>query len=136
MRVYTPSVTLGYWVGKGGLVEQKGGPPSLYVGESPRTVQEQAVEHHDAARKRDKTSHMRRHKRLVHGAMEPKFIFKVVSHHRSALNRQIKEAVSIRRRGGAQGILNSKVEFNRCYIPRLVVEVEDQATKEQREQRE
>ena len=60
----------------------------------------------------------------------------MVSKHRSALNRQIKEAVRIRRRGGAQGILNSKAEFNRCYIPRLVVEVEDQAEQEQREQRE
>ena len=27
-------------LGKGGLVEQKGGPPNLYVGESSRTVQE------------------------------------------------------------------------------------------------
>ena len=36
---------------------------------------------------------------MVHGAEEPKFIFKMVSQHRSALNRQIKEAVRIRRRG-------------------------------------
>ena len=101
-------------LGKGGLVEQKGAPPSLYVGKSSRTVQERALENHDAAKKKDETSHIWRHQRLVHGAQEPSFIFKVVSQHRSALNRQIKEAVGIRRRGGAQGILNSKAEFNRC----------------------
>ena len=55
-------------------------------------------------------------------------MFKVVSTHRTALNRQVREAVRIRRRGGEGGILNSKAEFNRCFIPRLVVEVEDEAT--------
>ena len=75
-------------------MEQKGGPPSLFVVESSRTIQERALEHHDAARKKDETSHMYRHQRLVLGAEEPRFIFKVVSNHRSALNRQIKEAVS------------------------------------------
>ena len=56
-------------------------------------------------------------------------MFKVVSSHRTALNRQIREAVRIRRRGGAASILNSKSEFNRCQIPRLVVEIEDEETR-------
>merc|ERR1711954_247419 len=46
--------------------------------------------------------------------------------------RQVKEAVRIRRRGGMGQILNSKGEFSRCYIPRLVIEEEDKEAKEER----
>ena len=60
----------------------------------------------------------------------------LISYHRTALGRQIKEAVHIRRRGGAHGILNSKSEFNRCYIPRLVVEEEEEEVKTARLKRE
>ena len=56
-------------------------------------------------------------------------MFKVVATHRTGLNRQIKEAVRIMRRRAARMILNSKSEFNRCYIPRLVVEKEDAEAK-------
>ena len=41
------------------------GPPSLYVGESSRKVQERAIEHHDDAKKRDEKSHIWRHQKLV-----------------------------------------------------------------------
>ena len=46
----------------------------------------------------------------------------MISFHRTALSRQLKEAVRIRRRGGEGSILNSKGEYNRCYIPRLELE--------------
>ena len=45
------------------------------------------------------------------------------------MNHQVRKAVRIRRRGGAGNILNSRAEFNRCHIPRLVVEEEDQDTR-------
>ena len=121
---------------KGGIKEVKEGAPSIYVGESSRTIQERSQEHWTAAKRKDGTSHIHKHQKMVHGTEEPKFIFKVVSNHRSALNRQVKEAVRIRRRGGANNILNSKAEFNRCHIPRLVVEEEDQEVRKKREQRE
>ena len=38
----------------------------------------------------------------------------------------------ITRRGGAAGILNSRAEFNRCCIPRLVIEGEDEEQKKSR----
>ena len=79
---------------------------------------------------------MRRHQVMEHGGDPPQFVFKVVSYHRTALNRQIKEAVRIRRRGGMGRILNSKAEFNRCHIPRLMVEEEDEESKKLREDRE
>ena len=55
----------------------------------------------------------------------PKFILKPVKFFRTALSRQVAEAVRIRRRGGAGAILNSKSENNRCQIPRLRIEEEE-----------
>ena len=104
------------------------------VGESSRSVQERALEHWSAASKKDERSHMVKHQSMEHAEEPPQFIFKVISMHRTALNRQIKEAVRIRRRGGAASILNSKSEYNRCHIPRLVVEKEDEEVKKLRKE--
>ena len=122
--------------GKGELKKVKEGPPSLYVGESSRSIQERASEHWGAARRGEEESHMVRHQKLVHPGAPPQFHFKVVSSHRTALNRQIREAVRIRRRGGSGSILNSKSEFNRCHIPRLVVEEEDEEKRKKRLEKE
>ena len=46
----------------------------------------------------------------------------------------MKEAIRIKRRGGAANILNSKGEFNRCHIPRLVMEEESSDQKVERRQ--
>ena len=60
---------------------------------------------------------------------------RAVSFHRSALIRQVGEAVRIARRGGAGSILNSKAEFDKCKIPCLVVEEQtDQEISKQIEQ--
>ena len=94
--------------------------PTSYVGETSRSVKERTQEHWGAYRSRNKDSHMLKHQELQHGgAAPPKFVMRIVSGARSALERQTKEAVRIRRRGGEGAILNSKAEFNRCYIPRL-----------------
>ena len=53
------------------------------------------------------------------------FVMRMVSRAKTALERQTKEAVRIRRRGGEGAILNSKAEFNRCYIPQLKLEEEE-----------
>ena len=106
--------------------------PSLYVGETSRSVQERAAEHWGAARKEQEKSHIHKHQRLEHPGEKPSFIFKVVSSHKTALSRQIKEAVIIRRRGGAGSILNSKGEYNQCHIPRLVVEPDDEESNSSR----
>ena len=47
------------------------------------------------------------------------FLMRIKSKTRTALERQAKEAVRIRRREGEGAILNSKAEFNRFHIPRL-----------------
>ena len=43
---------------------------------------------------------MVRHQALEHVGEPPRFVFKVISTHKTALSRQIREAVRIRRRGG------------------------------------
>ena len=119
-------------VEKGDLKKQESKAPSLYVGESSRSIQERAMEHWGAARKGDKKSHMFKHQCNEHAGNPPNFLFKIVSKHRTALGRQVKEAVRIRRRGGEMNILNSKSEHNRCHIPRLVIEEEDEETMKKR----
>ena len=106
--------------------------PSIYVGETSRTIRERAAEHWRAAKgsqEAKKGSHMVKHQEEYHNGEEPQFIMRVVDYHKSALQRQAGEAVRIQRRGGAGSVLNSRGEFNRCYIPRLRV-VEEEVTKE------
>ena len=61
---------------------------------------------------------------------------RAVRFYRSALSRQVGEAVRIRRRGGAGNILNSKTEYDRCKIPRLVVQEEDEEQLRKEEEQE
>ena len=67
------------------------------------------------------------------GNSEPNFIARAVSYHRTALKRQAGESVRIRRRGGEGCLLESKGEFNRSRIPRLVVEPVDEERYKQME---
>ena len=98
---------------------------SVYVGESSRSVYERAGEHWNAYRKRNSDSHIWKH-HLVHheGVGEPEMTFKVVGTFKSALSRQIFEAVRIRRRG--TNVLNSRGEYNRSKIHRLTVDKEEE----------
>ena len=99
--------------------------PSVYVGESSRSVYERAGEHSNAYRKRNSDSHIWKH-HLVHheGVGEPEMTFKVVGTFKSALSRQIFEAVRIRRRG--TNLLNSRGKYNRAKIYRLTVDQEEE----------
>ena len=77
------------------------------------------MEHHAGWRSKKASNHMYHHQTMEHGGEPPKFILKPVRYYKSALSRQIAEAVRIRRRGGEGAILNGKGEFNRCHISRL-----------------
>ena len=50
----------------------------------------------------------------------PKFRFRVIRSFKDAMTRQISEAVRIELRG--EGVLNSKSEYSRCRLPRLVID--------------
>ena len=58
---------------------------------------------------------------------------KVVGSFRDPLSRQLSEAVRIDLRGG--GVLNSKTEYSRCRVPRLVVDMEEWKRKKTEEKR-
>ena len=108
---------------------------SIYVGESSRTLFERSKEHQKDWESRKTESHIAKHQGAAHGlGEEPDFIIKPVRFYKTALSRQIGEAVRIRRRGGAGAILNSKSEFSRCKIPRLVLEDVDDEEEQIQEQ--
>ena len=101
--------------------------PTVYIGETSRSIFERSKEHWEGARKGCIKNHMVKHQQLEHnGEPNPNFQMKVRGFFRTALSRQVAEAVYIRRRGGEGAILNSKGEFSRSYIPRLQVPEEDQ----------
>ena len=68
--------------------------PSIYVGETSRSLQERAIKHHAALKNKSGDSHMYKLWLLHHpGEKEPKFIMKLVQFHGTALSRQVGEAV-------------------------------------------
>ena len=84
---------------KTGLTEQRD-TPSLYVGETSRSLKERAGEHWADAEGWKDESHMVEHQMLAHrGADNPAFRFKVVKKCGSSLERQVREAVRIQMRG-------------------------------------
>ena len=101
--------------------------PSVYIGESSRSIQERMVEHWSGWRLNKKDNHMFKHQSLHHaGDRSVDFVARSrsrsVAHFKTALERQVAEAVRIRRRGGEGNILNSKAEYSRSRIPRLIVD--------------
>ena len=91
---------------------------------SSRSLYEWAKEHVADRISNKEESHQVKHWISSHDDLEspPKFEFKIVSSFKDPLTRQLSEAIRIERRGDS--ILNSKAEFNRCRIPRLVIDLE------------
>jgi hypothetical protein len=95
---------------------------NLYVGESARSLFERAGEHWEGAMGGKDENHMLEHLALSHRDEQvPKFRFRVVKKCKTALERQVREAVRIEMRGN---ILNKKGMFNRCKLTRMVVDSE------------
>ena len=119
---------------KDGLAEKRD-IPSLYVGETARSVMERAAEHWADGLAGKDESHMADHQAMAHASEQPNFNFTVVKHCTSSLERQVREAVRIQMRGL---VLNRKGTFNRCKLTRLVLDTEweDKMWKESWEPRE
>ena len=94
----------------------------VYVGESSRSIHERAFEHDGDYRGQKDDSHMMKHWLTSHADLDapPAFRFRLVRSFPDALTRQISEAVRIDLRG--EGVLNSRAEFSRCRLPRLVID--------------
>ena len=95
----------------------------IYIGESSRSAHERGTEHSKDYEYLRVRSHMLKHVVLKHGDSHPndvEFRMKIVSQHQTAFERQISEAVRIRRNLGDR-LMNSKQEYNRCYIPKISI---------------
>ena len=101
----------------------------MYMGETSRSLFERTAEHLADAWKRKPDSHIRKHWDEAHlGKDMPPFKFKIVQTFQDCLTRQVSEAVRINLRGD---VLNSKSEFSRCSIARLVVDKPEWEVKEE-----
>ena len=96
--------------------------PSVYVGETGRSLYERGKDHWRDSRLKPEESHIHKHHQVHHGGEgDPLFHLRPAVFHRSALNRQITEAVKIGRLGGEESLLNSRGEYNRSHIVRLTL---------------
>ena len=115
--------------------ELEEGNPALYVGETSRSILERTREHWKGYEGKKEDNHIFKQQAIVHGGAPAKFTMRVVGKYKSALCRQVGEAVRIEMRGGAGAILNSKSEYNRCHISRLRVEEEEEVKARAKEQK-
>ena len=95
----------------------------IYIGETSRSAKERGVEHFKDLEHVRSKSHMLKHVALHHKDRRPEeitFRMRIRSQHKTAFERQISEAVLIRKFNGPY-LMNSKKEYNRCYIPQIEV---------------
>ena len=102
-----------------------------YIGESNRSGYERGKEHLDQFRNMDERSHLLKHYLQFHRGIEIEDMeigMKVRSTFKSAIERQISEAVAIcKEEREGTSLMNSKAEYNRCKLPRLNTQsLEDQ----------
>ena len=107
----------------------------LYIGETSRRMYEHGLEHQGDVSQLKTSSHMLRHMLEMHRGEERseiEFGVKVLRFTRSSFERQILESVLIQN-SRDHHILNSRSEFNRCAIPRLVTKLGEKEMKLWRE---
>ena len=84
----------------------------IYIGETSRNGYTRGLEHARDYEKKDKNSVLHKHAVLKHSedTQPPQFSMKIISKHKTALDRQITEAVKIAK-VPADKLINSKQEF-------------------------
>ena len=103
----------------------------VYIGETGRSAMERGLEHSKDLEYYRSKSHMLKHIVDKHEDIDPELVefrMKVIIQHKTAFERQISEAVQIRRNAGPF-LLNSKLEYNRCFIPKIVVKRDEKPEK-------
>ena len=106
----------------GAPLEDKRDFPTIYIGELSRSLFEGSKEHQRDYRNNYEDSQMAKHWTNSHqGSNKPQFIQKVVKSFKSALERQVGEAVRIQLR---HNVMNSDGTFNRCKLTRLVIDTD------------
>ena len=110
---------------------KEAGVDTKYVGETSRTTVERAKEHHRDVSDKKRTSHMRDHNAEEHPGQDVKFRFDLIKRCGSALERQVGETINVKlMKQKGINVINSKVEYNRCLLPTLMVTGQGDKTKE------
>ena len=105
-----------------------------YIGETCRSSYERGSEHLADMRTIKPGSHLLKHVLDQHEGEtleEVDFRMRVVKYHKSPFERQIHESVLIRA-SIFHHLLNSKVEYNRCQIPRIAIKMGEKEVKERK----
>ena len=95
----------------------------MYIGETSRSANERTSQHFKDLEHLRTKGQMLKHVAECHIDVHPteiEFRTAIMSHHKTAFERQVKEAVLIRRNLGLR-LMNSKQEYNRCYSPKIEV---------------
>ena len=105
---------------------KRNGIKSTYIGESNRTFFDRAKEHVNALKNKDAKYGIVKHWMEQHRDKDdpPEFSFNQIRTHKSAIDRQIWEALLIEREKCSL-TMNSKAEWGRNRIPRLVNDPEE-----------
>ena len=109
--------------GKRKLEEEIEKADYAYYGETSRSANERGKEHKKDLEYFREKSHILKHIVMKHPDKHPceiNFRMKIVSHHKTSFERQLTEAVIVRRNLGEK-LMNSKQEYNRCYIPKITL---------------
>ena len=108
------------------------GPFYSYIGETSRSAYERGHEHLKDLEFRRTKSHFLRHAVEIHPDVPPEkldFRMKVLTTHKSAFERQIREAVMIDLENGPN-LLNSKIEYSRCLLPKMSIKLGNKQSEE------
>ena len=108
------------------LTCKQAGIKALYTGETGNSSLVRGANHITALNQMDTKNALVKHSIDHHQEMEthPEFTMQVLSVHKTALHRQVTEAVLIERTK-ANVIMNSKGEWNGSKLPRVILEVGD-----------
>ena len=104
---------------------------SVYIGETSRSAYERLIEHERGHRKKEKDNPLWKHDHLLHKGEKQGYRAKVLSQHRTPLERQIREFVNISNE--KRRLMNSKNEWNGQGLTRLTVEGREEGEKSKRE---
>ena len=102
-----------------------------YIGETNRSIYERSWEHVDDYENLSIKSHMLKHAVEMHGQEDLKalkFGMKAIKFTKSSFERQVLESVEIQN-NRHHHLLNSRSEFNRCAVPRMMCKLGDKTFK-------
>ena len=103
-----------------------------YIGETSRSAMERGAEHMKDLEFHREKSHMLKHIVEFHPDSDPseiEFKMEIISSHKSAFERQLREAVLIERNLGLFS-MNSKLEYSRTVIPTIKIKMGNKSEKE------